>query len=141
MVVSEFNRVTRILFGAVILCFAASASSGCKESYIVDSIPINQCIARGGWIESIPSLTCIVNYPDAGNPCTRSADCKGNCIHPSTQLGSGDEEEFWSAQGRPKVGDKTIGVCESSNSPYFTRYIVDDGRVQSVLQPMGGPVP
>ncbi|MFN4296616.1 MAG: hypothetical protein ACK4FB_07210 [Brevundimonas sp.] len=64
-------------------------------------------------------MTCVMPHADAGQPCTDSDQCAGDCR-------LGDDK-------RPAEGEPVTGICQANTSNFgcFTR--VEDGRAAATL--------
>lgn len=64
-------------------------------------------------------MTCVMPHADAGQPCTDSDQCAGDCR-------LADDK-------RPAEGEPAVGVCQANTSGFgcFTR--VEDGRAAATL--------
>ena len=81
------------------------------------------CTARGGKLRRVgrlQSVQCVVSYPDAGQRCTDSDDCQGDCRIPENGA-------------VPAEGAAVVGQCQQTNMSFgcFTR--VEDGKADATL--------
>lgn len=81
------------------------------------------CTARGGELKRVgrlQSIQCVVSYPDAGQRCTDSDDCQGDC-------------RIDGNSAAPAEGAAVVGQCQQTNMSFgcFTR--VEDGKADATL--------
>lgn len=78
----------------------------------------DDCAARGGEMRRVGrmgSLQCIVPYADAGQSCTDSDQCAGDCRLPE-------------GAKVPLQGGPVTGVCQANNDRFGCYTTVENGR-------------
>ena len=83
----------------------------------------DECAARGGQLRRVGMLgswQCIVPYADAGQTCTDSAQCAGDCRLP-------DDGKT------PLAGAQVAGICQANNDPFGCYTTVEDGRATPTI--------
>ncbi|WP_292062038.1 hypothetical protein [Brevundimonas sp. UBA7664] len=81
------------------------------------------CLARNGTLQPVgrmQTMQCVVRYADAGERCTDSDQCAGEC-------------RTADVTARPDEGAAVAGVCQADSNRFgcFTR--VEDGKAEATL--------
>lgn len=77
--------IAGVIVGSIILNLTSGTGAGAEMVMMPEPSSITaeeDCEARGGtmmWVQSF-FKSCIMPYPDAGEPCTSSSECEGGCI-------------------------------------------------------------
>ena len=101
---------------------AADLAAAAYEPPASSPSEASACETAGGtWRREgmLGSYMCVMPHADAGQPCTDSDQCAGDCR-------LGDDK-------RPAEGEPVTGICQADTSNFgcFTR--VEDGRVAHTL--------
>lgn len=82
----------------------------------LSKIDVLACLDNGGVIQSVCMFgapTCVYRYMDAGDECSDSSECQGECRI---------ESEF------VEVGTKTTGQCSADSNPCGCHQLIINGK-------------
>eukprot|EP00808_Paulinella_micropora_P024038 g43979.t1 len=111
-----------ILFSLFALGFAQKApyKRVDVQGPVATQAEIAACTAQGGKIQRSGMLgweRCVQVYPDANQPCADGKDCYGQCV----------VDQFVEA------GQKTMGKCQQTDSPFGCFQQVRNGVAEAAL--------
>lgn len=84
----------------------------------------NACLLAGGKIRKVGKLQadqCVLTYPDAGNSCSDSKQCFGQCLISDAQANVLAREA------------KVTGSCSTNNNSFGCKALIEDGHFNGVL--------
>ncbi len=87
------------------------------------------CAAGGGdWrpVCMAQAPACVTPYPDAGETCSDSADCLGDCVADS-RVACDDNGENCRTPELPDMGARMTGICQINDDPCGVFTVIEDG--------------
>lgn len=81
------------------------------------------CAAKGGQMlpqGRMQSLQCVLSYSDAGQRCSDSDDCQGEC-------------RVDDAADAPAAGAAAVGQCQATSSRFGCYTRVEDGKAEATI--------
>ena len=92
------------------------------------------CMGHGGAWKRVclaQEYRCVIPYPDAGQACSDSSECKGQCLIDLTD--KCDPGSGCSHVKVPDAGSEVRGMCQVDNDPCGSFVVVKKGHAQSIV--------
>lgn len=116
------KRFLAIAAAALLTAACAPQTTNTNTAAPVRSADAAACAANNGTMKQVGKLQswqCVINYADAGKPCSSSSQCQGDC-----RVASGTEVA---------LGAPTAGVCQATSDRFGCNTRVEDGKAGATL--------